>query len=89
VKEACKPVSFNNDEPKQTGYRVTEISWSVEQQDGRPHMLPGIKTELTLTHSDGEDFVEEPDRKHTDMVTARQSVGTCKPNTVARHTCHA
>ena len=74
VKNACKPASFNDDSPKPTGYRVSEISWAVEQADGQPYMLPDIETELTLTHSNGEDFVDELDRQRTNLFTVTQRV---------------
>ncbi len=37
-------------------------------------MQPGIKTELTLEHSDGEEFVHEQDRKKAGLETVRQKV---------------
>ena len=74
VKSACKPASFNEDSDKPTGYRVSEISWAVQQEDGQPYMLPGIETEATLTHSDGEAFVHEWDRHRTKLFTVMQRV---------------
>ncbi len=59
---------------KPTGYKVTEISWGVVQNNGQPYMQPGIKTELTLEHSDGEEFVNEQDKRKTGLETVRQKV---------------
>ena len=53
---------------------MTEISWGVVQNNGQPYMQPGIKTELTLEHSEGEEFVNEQDRKKTGLETVRQKV---------------
>jgi len=74
VREACKPTSFMDNTWKPTGYKVTEISWGVVQKNGHPYMQPGIKTELTLEHSDGEDFVHEQDRRKSGLETVRQKV---------------
>ena len=35
-------------------------------------MQPGIKTELTLEHSDGEEFVHEQDKRKSGLETVRQ-----------------
>lgn len=59
---------------KPTGYKVTEISWGVVQNNGQPYMQPGIRTELTLEHSDGEEFVHEQDRRKAGLDTVRQKV---------------
>ncbi|KAL0023092.1 hypothetical protein WJX77_000674 [Trebouxia sp. C0004] len=72
VREACKPASFLDNTRKPTGYKVTEISWGVVQKNGQPYMQPGIKTELTLEHSDGEEFVHEQDRRKPGLETVRQ-----------------
>ncbi len=74
VREACKPASFMDSTGKPTGYKVTEISWGVVQNNGQPYMQPGIKTELTLEHSEGEEFVNEQDRRKAGLETVRQKV---------------
>ncbi len=74
VREACKPASFVDSSWKPTGYKVTEISWGVVQNNGQPYMQPGIQTELTLEHSEGEEFVNEQDRRKTGLETVRQKV---------------
>ncbi|KAL0024570.1 hypothetical protein WJX79_009165 [Trebouxia sp. C0005] len=72
VRGACKPASFVDNTWKPTGYKVTEISWGVVQNNGQPYMQPGIKTELTLEHSEGEEFVHEQDRRKSGLETVRQ-----------------
>ncbi len=63
VREACQPASFVDSSWKPTGYKVTEISWGVVQNNGQPYMQPGIQTDLMLEHSEGEEFVNEQDRQ--------------------------